>query len=143
MHHRKRYKRWEFYQQSFYTNIGYTGYEIISQAIKPDSGIERLQLIIEAIDNHIGILKLKRKYWRRFLNSLAPQEQFYFKQKYVLGYQVDNIDIEKLAIEEIQEIIVAISFQLGIHDEDTDQEPLTENDFLGNLDLLLERTEVC
>ncbi len=141
LHRKKITKRWEFYQQSFYTNTSYTGYEIVAQAIKPENGIERLDMIIEAIDAHIHILTLKKKYWCEFFESLTSKEQRYFWKKYVLGHVVNNVRLDKLAISEIEEIIVAISFQLGIRDEDTDHEPLIENDFLGNIDLLLERGE--
>lgn len=142
LYRRKRYKRWEFYQQSFYTATAYTELGVVSQAVRTEKAVERLELMLAIIDSHIRILTLKKKYWIQFLNNLAADEKRYFKRKYLLGHTANNERLDKLAIEEIQEIIVAISFQLGIRDEDTDQEPLIENDFLGNLDILLERVGV-
>lgn len=39
---KKVYKHWAFYQQSFYTTIAYTGYEVVAQAIRADRAIEKL-----------------------------------------------------------------------------------------------------
>ncbi|WP_430598330.1 hypothetical protein [Enterococcus sp. AZ177] len=64
---KKAYKHWEFYQQSFYTSIAYTGYEIISQSIKADKAIERLDETLRMIDHHIEILKMKQGFWNKFL----------------------------------------------------------------------------
>ncbi|MFG5502023.1 hypothetical protein ACFJYO_16670, partial [Enterococcus faecalis] len=54
---KKRYKHGLFYQQTFHTTIAYTGYEIISQSIKVDKAIEKLDETLRLIDHQIEILE--------------------------------------------------------------------------------------
>lgn len=142
---KKAYKQWAFYQQSFYTSIAYTGYEIISQSIKADKAIECLDEILRAIDSHIEKLELRQTFWNKFLSSLTPKEQDYFQKKYLRGHVVMNQYLDHLAMEEIIEINDAITLRYCTNEEDKEQiayAELIENDYAGNLERLLGVLEV-
>lgn len=134
---KKAYKHWEFYQQSFYTSIAYTGYEIISQSIKADKAIERLDETLRTIDHHIEILKMKQGFWNKFLSSLTAEERKYFHDKYIKGYVCLNERLDKLATEEIEEISQAIVMCYCTKTEYVEPVEIVENDFMGNIDRLL------
>jgi hypothetical protein len=134
---KKRYKRWAFYQQSFYTSIAYTGYEIVSQSIKADKAIENLDERMRPIDHQVGILKMKQGFWKKFFSSLSAGNQRYFKNKYIQGYDCLNERLDQLATEEIEEINQAIVMCYCTKTEYKEQIELVENDFMGNIDRLL------
>lgn len=135
---KKAYIHWEFYQQSFCTNIAYTGYEIISQSIKADKAIEKLDERMRLIEHQIEILKLKQQFWNKFLSSLTAEEQKYFHNKYIKGYVCLNERLDQLATEEIEEINQAIVMCFCTKSEYKEPIELVENDFMGNIDRLLD-----
>ena len=139
---KKAYKHWAFYQQSFCTTIAYTGYEIVSQSIKADKAIERLDETLRTIDHHIEILKMKQSFWNKFLFSLTEEEQKYFHDKYIKGYVRLNERLDQLANEEIAEINQAIVMCFCTKTEYVEPVELIENDFMGNIDRLLDVVEV-
>lgn len=134
---KKAYKHWAFYQQSFCTTIAYTGYEIISQSIKADKAIERLDETLRMIDHHIEILKMKQGFWNKFLSSLTAEERKYFHDKYIKGYVCLNERLDQLATEEIEEISQAIVMCYCTKTEYVEPVEIVENDFMGNIDRLL------
>lgn len=139
---KKVYKRWAFYQQSFYTSIAYTGYEIVCQSIKADKAIERLDETLRKIDQHIKKLEMKQGFWNKFLSSLTAEEQQYFYNKYIKGYVCINERLDQLANEEIAEINQAIVMCFCTKTEYVEPVELIENDFMGNIDRLLDVVEV-
>lgn len=139
---KKAYKHWAFYQQSFCTTIAYTGYEIVSQSIKADKAIEKLDETLRAIEHHIEILKMKQGFWNKFLSSLTAEERKYFHDKYIKGYVRLNERLDQLGNEEIAEINQAIVMCFCTKTEYVEPVELIENDFMGNIDRLLDVMEV-
>lgn len=135
---KKRYKHWAFYQQSFNTSIVYTGYEIVSQSIKADKAIERLDGTLRTIEHHIEILEMKQGFWNKFLSSLTAEEQQYFHNKYIKGYVCLNERLDHRATEEIEEINQAIVMCYCTKTEYKEPIELVENDFMDNIDRLLD-----
>ncbi|MDU3686269.1 MAG: hypothetical protein E7G01_10490 [Enterococcus faecalis] len=131
------YKQWAFYQQSFYTNIAYTGYEIVCQSIKVDKAIETLDETVDVIQHQIEILEVKKHYWQKFLTSLPRKEQQYFHDKYIRGYECVNERLDRLATEETEEIAEAVSLRYIENKDYIKPIELVENDFMGNIDKLL------
>ena len=127
----------EYYQQSFYTSTHYTGYEIFTKAIRPEQAVCELDKLMALIDKRIAIAEARLNYWMMFLNGLSRHERHYFTRKYVDGHLLLNNRLEKLAVEEIKEIQVAITFQFGYRDEDTDKIELVHNDYLSNIHTIL------
>lgn len=142
---RIKYLRWAFYQQTFHSRIVYTGYEIVSQAIKVDKAIERLDETIGTIEQHIKLIETKQRYWEDFLNSLSVQDRQYFINKYLKGYVVMNERLDSLALEEIDEINSAIVFQFcSLFEEEEDREhlELSTEDVQTSIDSILAFLEV-
>lgn len=139
---KKRYKHWLFYQQTFHTMIAYTGYEIVAQSLKPDKAIEKLDETIRLIDHQMEILTVKQRYWQEFFNALSSEEQRYFYVRYIKGYMCLNERLDRLALEEIEEINQAIEFRYCNKVEYQEPIQLIENDFMGNIDRLLEAVGV-
>lgn len=135
---KKLYKRWAFYQQSFYTSIAYTGYEVIPQSIKADKAIENLDEQIQLIDHQIEVLKMKWGFWKKFLSSLSVADQQYLKNKYIKGHICINERLDRLATEEIEEINQAIELCYCAEDVIQESIELVENDFIGNIGRLLD-----
>lgn len=133
----KKYKRWLFYQQYFYTSITYTGYEVIAQSVKADKAVEALEGTLRAIDHQIEILKMKQGFWKKFLASLTVEERSYFHKRYILGYVCLNERLDTLALEEIEEISQAIVMRYCTMEEYQEPIELIEDDFMGNIDRLL------
>lgn len=135
---KKHYKRWAFYQQSFYTSVTYTGYEIIAQSIKADKAVENLDERMRLIDHQIEILKMKQDFWKKFLSSLSAADQQYFKNKYIKRHVCINDRLDRLATEEIAEINQAIAMCYCTKQEYAEPIELVENDFMCNIDRLLD-----
>ncbi|EGO7832338.1 hypothetical protein FH947_001906 [Enterococcus faecalis] len=134
---KKIYKHWAFYQQSFCTTIAYTGYEVVAQAIRADRAIEKLDGTLRLIDHRIEILNMKNKFWKKFLSSLSSEERQYFQDKYIKGHIRLNGRLDNLATEEIDEINQAITMCFCTKSEYKEAIQLVENDFMGNIDRLL------
>lgn len=139
---KKVYKQWAFYQQSFCTTIAYTGYEIVAQAIRADKAIETLDETLRVIDHQIEILEMKQGFWRKFLQSLTTEEQLFFHKKYIKGYVCLNERLDNLAIEEIGQINEAIAIRYATKREYAKPIQLIQNDFMGNIDRMLDVVEV-
>lgn len=142
---KKSYKKWAFYQQSFYTSIAYTGYEIYSQSIRADKAVERLDEILRTIDRRIEKLKIRRYYWTTFFSTLTADEKNYFEKKYIMNYTMMNQHLDHLAMEEIVEINDAITLRYCTNEEGKEQiayAELIEDDYAGNLERLLGVLEV-
>ncbi len=139
---KKRYIHWLFYQQTFHTMIAYPGNEIVAQAIKADKAIEKLDETLRIIDHQIEIVTRKHNYWQKFLNSLSMEEQGYFYARYIKGYVCLNDRLDRLALEEIEEINQAIVFRYCGQVDYQEPIQLIENDFMGNIDRLLEAVGV-
>lgn len=135
---KKKYKQWLFYQQSFYTSIVYTGYEVIAQSIKADKAVEALDGMLRAIDHQIEILQMKQGFRKKFLASLTARERSYFHKRYILGYVCLNERLDTLALEEIKEISQAIVMRYCTMEEYQEPIELIEDDFMGNIDRLLD-----
>ena len=136
---KKRYKRWMFYQQTFHTSVAYTGYEVIVEAIKTDKAIERLDETIRAIEQHIKLLEIKQRYWEKFFNGLSFQDRQYFTQKYIYGHQMINERLDRMALEEIDEIDNAIAFQYcAMTKYEEPRIELTKDDPQANIEAILE-----
>lgn len=134
---RKVIKRHEFYQQTFTSHVVYNGHEVVTQAIRVETGVINLDMLMRKLDIRIEIAKTKQCYWDKFIKSLSSEDQKYFFLKYVRGQQRTNERLDKLAAEEIQEIQEAISFRYGYRDEDTDRIELVPDDYLSNMDRIL------
>lgn len=139
---KKKYKRWAFYQQTFCTTTAYTGYEVVAQAIKTDKAIEKLDETLRLIDHQLEILKMKQGFWHKFITLLSSKEQQYFHDKYIKGYICTNEHLERLAMEEIDEIGQAIAMCYCTKQEYQEPIKLVENDFMGNIDRVLEAVGV-
>lgn len=144
LNHRKSYLRWAFYQQTFHSKIVYTGYEIISESIKADRAIERLDETIRTIEQHIRLVKQKQHYWQDFLNSLSQQDRFYFTRKYLKGHTIINERLDRLALEEIDEIDRAIVFQFCsmMEEDELEEIDFSMNDGQSAIDSILAFLEV-
>lgn len=141
---RIKYLHWVFYQQTFHSKIVYTGYEIVSQSIKADKAIERLDETIRTVEQHIKLIETKQRYWQAFLNSLSVQDHQYFINKYIKGYVVVNEYLDSLALEEIDEINSAIVFQFCslFEEEDREHLELSAEDVQTSIDSILAFLEV-
>lgn len=137
---KSKFYRWEFYQQSFHTGVVFSGYDIRSQAIKIDNSIIKLSELLDAIDEHIKMLKAKRKYWHSYLDSLEQSDQDYLIGKYSeMTIKKTNNLIDRKAIEEIQEIETAICFMFGYEETVLNQYEIKHGDFLGNMMRIIDK----
>lgn len=71
------------------------------------------------------------------MSSLSSEERQYFEDKYIKGYVCLNEYLDHLATEKIEEINRAITICYCTKSEYKEAIQLVENDFMGNLDRLL------
>lgn len=135
--HKKIVKRHEFYQQTFSSHVVFTGYEVISQGKRVETWVEHLDNLMRCIDRQLEIAEIKENYWQKFFKSLSCEEQTYFFLKYIKKQPQLNEPLDNRALEEIKEIQEAVMLQLGFQDEDTNKIELIANDYLSNLDLII------
>ncbi|MGX6962380.1 hypothetical protein [Vagococcus xieshaowenii] len=136
VHSKERYRD-ERYQSSFCSHVVFGDLGIYSESIKPATFVEQLDRFNRIVDDRIKINQFKQKYWNKFMDSLEPYERNYLVDRFIKGYAVDNEQVKQKAIEEIEEITMAVSLWLGVEDEDTKEIELVQDDYLGNMDAIL------
>lgn len=134
---RKNEYRAERYQSNFCSHVVYGDLGICSEAIRPATFVEELERFNLIMDKRIKIAKFKLKYWQKFMDSLKPYERDYLVKRFVEGYTIDNERINQKAVDEIEQIQIAVSLWLGVQDEDTKEIVLNQDDYLGNMDAIL------
>lgn len=138
LNYKRELYRLEFYQQSFYTSVVYDGINVSPQAIRVEGSVIRLYDKLDVLDEHIARVKDRLKYWDSFFYGLSSLEQEYMRAKYSHGKNLNNERVDKLALDEIEQIEEALCFQYGYKEMVVNSHTIRDGDFLGNLNRIME-----
>lgn len=106
-----------FYAQNMATHLVYSDLGVHSEGFRQDIKVIDYLMILEMVDERINRYLLRKKYFDDFLNTLSIREIKFLKFKSL--NEVPTELIEK-AINEIEEIEIAINYRCGIEIDDLD-----------------------
>jgi hypothetical protein len=108
-----------FYAQTMNSYITSDGLTIHSQGFDIQRNCNHHLDVKTTIERNIEIATFKKKHFSRFLQELSKSERLYLKAKYILHReQLENAELERQCLSEINEIETAVRFRFGIEKEE-------------------------
>jgi len=108
-----------FFAQTMSSYVTTDGMAVISQGFDIQRNCNHHLDVKATIERNIKIATFKKKHFSRFLQELSKNERLYLKAKYILHReQLENAELERQCLSEINEIEMAVRFRFGIEKEE-------------------------
>lgn len=112
-----------FFAQTMSSYVTTDGMAVISQGFDIQRNCNRHLDGKAVIEKNIKIAKFKSRHFSRYLQTLSKSDRLFLKKKYVLHREnLEDAELERHCLSEINEIEMAVRFRFGIEKEERMQE---------------------